>query len=127
VFIGGWLPPVELVGLIGAADLGVIPYSGRHSLNHRLCTPNKLFEFIEAGLPICANDLPELRRIVAGSGIGHVAPMESAADIANAIGDARARAERGCFPPEAFERAGLRYGWARQESELLGLYERLGC
>jgi len=127
VFISGWVPPVELVGLIAAADLGVIPYSGKHSLNHRFCTPNKLFEFIEAGLPICANDLPELRRIVGGSGIGHVAPMESSAEIADAIRDARERVGRGCYPPETFVRAGLRYGWAQQERELLGLYGKLGC
>src|SRR5664279_3615515 len=34
------------------------------TLNHRLSTPNKLFEALAAGVPIVASDLPELRRIV---------------------------------------------------------------
>ena len=46
-----------------AGELGIIPYQSI-DLNSRYCTPNKLFDFIVAGLPILANDLPELRKFV---------------------------------------------------------------
>lgn len=63
------VPQDELLGFTRAADLGVIPYQPI-CLNNRYCTPNKLFEFIAAGLPILASDLPELRRFVAGFDVG---------------------------------------------------------
>ncbi|MBP6103695.1 MAG: glycosyltransferase family 4 protein [Gammaproteobacteria bacterium] len=61
----------DLVALTAQADAGVIPYQAT-CLNNHLCTPNKLFEFIAAGIPILASDLPEIRKIVEGQAIGLV-------------------------------------------------------
>ena len=126
VFFGPWAPQTILPRFVRRADLGIIPYSGRGNLNNLYCSPNKLFEFIEARVPICANDLPELRRIVAGSDIGDVYPMDSAEEIAEAIRDCRARCERNEFTHEARETARDRYSWATQEGTLLRLYDELG-
>ncbi|MCP9488893.1 MAG: glycosyltransferase [Solirubrobacteraceae bacterium MAG38_C4-C5] len=41
--------------------------------NHRLALPNKVFEYLAAGVPVVVNDLPELRRLVGEHGIGWVA------------------------------------------------------
>ncbi len=59
-----------LLRYAASADVGIIPYSPRDELAVYWCTPNKLFEFIVAGLPILATDLPELRRYVGGQKIG---------------------------------------------------------
>ena len=48
----------------------VVPYQAT-CLNNFICTPNKMFEYIAAGLPILANDLPEMRKFIAGYDIGH--------------------------------------------------------
>lgn len=76
----------ELLDYSASADAGVIPYLAT-CLNNRYCTPNKLFEFIAAGLPVLASDLPELRRIVCehGIGIGTVGDMSSPTRIAALI------------------------------------------
>ncbi|WP_083929049.1 methyltransferase domain-containing protein [Hyphomicrobium zavarzinii] len=74
----------ELLQHSASADLGIIPYP-HVDMNSYFCTPNKLFEFIQAGLPILANSSPELIRFVKGNGFGHVAPMTSAEAIAEAI------------------------------------------
>jgi glycosyltransferase involved in cell wall biosynthesis len=63
------VPQAELLGYTASADLGVIPYQDT-CLNNRYCTPNKLFEFIAAGLPLIATDLPEISRIVSEYQIG---------------------------------------------------------
>ena len=70
-----------LLSYTQSADLGIIPYRPV-CLNTRFCTPNKLFEFIAAGLPIVASDLPELRRFVVGLDIGLVGDTASAQGIA---------------------------------------------
>ena len=67
-----------------SADVGIIPYP-HTDLNSYYCTPNKLFEFIQAGLPMIAQNSPELNRFVLENGIGYSQKMESAEDIAEAI------------------------------------------
>jgi glycosyltransferase involved in cell wall biosynthesis len=74
----------ELLSYSASADLGIIPYQST-CLNTHLCTPNKLFEFIAAGTPMLASDLPELRRLVADLGIGEVADLSTAQGIAAAV------------------------------------------
>ncbi|MES2984394.1 MAG: glycosyltransferase [Pseudomonadota bacterium] len=63
------VPQEQLLGYTASADLGVIPYRDI-CLNYRYCTPNKLFEFIAAGLPMVATDLPEISRLIAAHGLG---------------------------------------------------------
>ncbi|MBA4287947.1 MAG: hypothetical protein C0439_03060 [Pseudomonas sp.] len=81
------VPQAELLQHSASADLGIIPYP-HVDLNSYYCTPNKLFEFIQAGLPILANDSPELNRFVRSNGFGHSAVMKTPRDIARAIDDA---------------------------------------
>lgn len=113
------VPQRVLLDYTASADAGVIPYPGV-DINTIFCTPNKLFEFIAAGLPIIANDLPELRRFVADGGFGIVRPMTTAREIAAAI-DAFFATDQAGF------RERLRTGahemiWPAQTDVLLGTY-----
>jgi len=74
----------RLLEVTAAADAGIIPYQAI-CLNNYYCTPNKLFEFIAAGLPILASDLPELRRLVEGNQIGCVGNLGTPKAIAEMI------------------------------------------
>jgi glycosyltransferase involved in cell wall biosynthesis len=78
------VPQRELLRYTASADLGIIPYQAT-CLNNRYCTPNKLFEYVVAGLPMIATDLPELRRLIVGNGIGIVADTGSPQGIARAL------------------------------------------
>lgn len=81
------VPQNELLQHSASADMGIIPYP-HVDLNSYYCTPNKLFEFIQAGLPILANDSPELRRFVPDNAFGMVASMKNPREIARAIDNA---------------------------------------
>ncbi|SEC20547.1 Glycosyltransferase involved in cell wall bisynthesis [Pseudomonas anguilliseptica] len=74
----------RLLEVTAAADAGVIPYQAI-CLNNYYCTPNKLFEFIAAGIPILASDLPELRRLVEGNQIGCVGDLATPLAMAKMI------------------------------------------
>lgn len=78
------VPQKELIFWTASADVGIIPYP-HVDLNSYYCTPNKLFEFIQAGVPIIANDSPELRRFVHDTGFGKVGLMDSPESIARLI------------------------------------------
>ncbi|MCE5280381.1 MAG: glycosyltransferase family 4 protein [Planctomycetaceae bacterium] len=122
-------PPVSQTRLLGftrLADMGIIPYTDDGILNNRFCTPNKLFEFIAAGVPVCASDLPELRKIVKDQGIGEVYPMGSARQIASAVEDCLSRRQKGEFTAASMQAAQEKYSWVRQRQALLKVYQELG-
>lgn len=78
------VPQSELLALTASADFGIIPYQPT-CLNTYYCTPNKLFEYIAAKLPICASDLPELRRFVGGHEIGLIGDLSNARSAAELL------------------------------------------
>jgi glycosyltransferase involved in cell wall biosynthesis len=86
VYFHAAVPQDELLALTAAADGGVIPYQAT-CLNNRYCTPNKLFEYIAAGLPVLATDLPEIRRFVEGQQIGLVGDTGSPRKLAALLDD----------------------------------------
>ena len=75
------VPQEELLDLTAQADFGVIPYRDT-CLNNALCTPNKLFEFIMARVPIFATDLPEVRSAITRYNIGLLGDTSSATTFA---------------------------------------------
>ena len=117
------VPQSELLAWTSSADLGVIPYQPV-DLNNYYCSPNKLFEFIQAELPIVANDLPFLRDVVVGEGFGVVHKLEDPKDYAEAI--------LKLCDKESLERCKLRlkerksaYSWTAEEGKLLHIYDAL--
>ncbi len=56
-------PQSELPLWTSGATVGVIPYQ-EHGLNHKYCTPNKLWEYPNAGVPILASPRVELKKMV---------------------------------------------------------------
>lgn len=107
-----------------SADVGVIPYQPT-CLNNLYCTPNKLFEFVAAGLPMIATDLPELRRLIAGYDIGRLAGTGSPPELAAAIDALLGN-------PSEVERlrrnlieARRRLNWASEAERLVAIYRGL--
>jgi len=121
-----WVDPATLLAFTRHAHLGVIPYLGT-CLNNHLATPGKLFEYLEAGVPICANWLPEVDRILREGEFGACYEFSTPRAIASAISDALRRAEDGAFTGIRDESRKSPYRWAAHERSLLTLYESLGC
>lgn len=123
-----FLPPVSMNDMVDAAalgDIGIVPYRPV-SLNNELCTPNKVFEYMMAGLPMAASDLPELTRFVKENELGDVFDPDRPEDIARAIEHVLSS---GDFLREAGGRAARlarsRYNWEAEASRLLDLYRRV--
>jgi len=124
VYLHPAVPQSELIGVSAGADAGIIPYQAT-CLNNYYCTPNKLFEFIAAGIPILANDLPEIRRVVAGQAIGLVGAMKSPAEMANLIDQFFADEERLRNWKSRLAQVRAELCWEAEAPRLQGLFERL--
>lgn len=111
----------QLLEVTAAADAGVIPYQAI-CLNNYYCTPNKLFEFIAAGLPILASDLPELRRLVEGNQIGCVGDLATPPAIAKMIEQFFADELRLQFWRERLAVVRQEISWQREGESLKQLY-----
>jgi glycosyltransferase involved in cell wall biosynthesis len=120
------VPPDALLGWVAAADVVAMPIQPT-TLNHRLTTPNKLFEAMAVGVPVVASDLPGMAPIVRETGCGVVCDPTDPAAIAAAIRsilDAPAE-ERRAYRERALAAAHATYCWERQVEVLLDEYGRL--
>lgn len=72
-------PLPELGRWASGATIGVIPYEDS-GLNHRYCTPNKLWEYPGSGVPIVATKLVEIERLVGMYRMGWILPEQNPTD-----------------------------------------------
>jgi glycosyltransferase involved in cell wall biosynthesis len=105
-----------------SADAGIIPYPYTE-LNNYFCTPNKLFEFIVAGIPILANDLPELNRFVAQQGVGINLPLRTPKEISDAI-DSFFSLDNIAYRLRA-QSVSEKFTWDSQSEKLVNIYSAL--
>jgi glycosyltransferase involved in cell wall biosynthesis len=119
------VPPAELIEWVASADVAAMPIQPT-TLNHRLTTPNKLFEAIAAGVPVVASDLPGMAPIVRETGCGSVVDPTDPAAIAAAIREILdGSPERRAAIIDGLGRARETYSWERQVEILIAEYGRL--
>lgn len=112
----------DLACLTSAADLGVIPYHAI-DLNNRYCSPNKLFEFLAAGVPFVCNELPFLRAIIDTYRCGMVTDLSKPEAAAAAILSILERPIGLQALKGAAESAGRELSWEKEGAKLVALYE----
>lgn len=122
VFYHPAVPYSEILEHTGSADFGLLT-TENVCLNHYYCMPNKLFEYIQAGLPIISTDLFDCRRVIEKEEIGLILTEESANGYVEAVNRA-CEIENGHFD-EALKRAKEKYHWALEEKKLISLYQQL--
>ncbi|MCB9078069.1 MAG: glycosyltransferase family 4 protein [Anaerolineaceae bacterium] len=64
VRVVGYVPPADIPTYLAAADILVLPNSGKQEINRYYTSPLKLFEYMAARRPIVASDLPAVREIL---------------------------------------------------------------
>jgi glycosyltransferase involved in cell wall biosynthesis len=80
----GKMPYARMMDFTRNADLG-LTLDKDSNLNYRFSLPNKLFDYLHAGIPVLATDLPEVAAIVREHDCGVVLPQAAPDDIAQAV------------------------------------------
>lgn len=107
-----------------SADIGIQPIENT-CLNHFSTDSNKVFEYIMAGLPIVASDLPEIRKLIKSFHLGLLVKPGYGAELVSAIQQLVVdKHARNLFSANAFKAAKL-MNWEAQEKQLVNLYEKI--
>ncbi len=117
------VPPDRLLAEVAGADAGLALIEPA-CLSYRLTLPNKLFEYVLAGVPVVGSDLPMISSFVAEHGVGTTVDPEDVPAVARAV-------ER-VLDPERNERyrrataaSAPTLDWSNEREILAGVYRDL--
>jgi glycosyltransferase involved in cell wall biosynthesis len=120
------IPFPEVPAFIAGGRTGVVPLPDLPKFRTNL--PMKLFEYMAAGVPAVASDLPPARGLLDGSGAAMLVPAGDHDAFAAALADLLRHpgwaAELGARGREAVRE---RFHWEGEERRLVRLYARLLC
>ncbi|MDO5677578.1 MAG: glycosyltransferase [Propionibacteriaceae bacterium] len=110
----------ELIHYLGGADVAVHPMPGG-SPNHDQAMPNKLFEYLHAGLTFVTSDAKLLAQFVTDNGMGRVFRSHDAEDLGRQLTAALANP----VSKEHLRELAERHSWQHNESIILREFGRL--
>ncbi len=93
------------------------------NLNYKYSLPNKLFDYIQAQLPVLASDLPEVRKIVDQYAIGKITPSLSIDDLRNAMKSMVSNESQLALWKENLKFAASELCWENEEKKLLAIFK----
>ena len=110
-----------LLNYTSSADFGILFYEDT-CLNHRYCSPNKIFEYLMAGIPVLTSNLFEMRRLVESESVGLVAASNDSHGFMQAL--ERALDMDTEEMRENVRRVRQRFCWEEQEKVLRDVYAK---
>jgi len=125
ITVTGWQPYSKLYSYHLQSKIGIFLY--QHSPNNILAgPPNKLFNFMKAGLPIIASNLPETVNILDEIGSGITVRPDNIDEIERAalklLENPELREEMGQKGLKAFQE---KYNWQKEEQRLIQIYRKI--
>jgi glycosyltransferase involved in cell wall biosynthesis len=122
IFYHPSVSPDVLLAYTSSADFGILFYENT-CLNHFYCSPNKIFEYLMAGLPVIVSNLFEMKRLVESHGFGIVANEDTTQFLRTAIDQILIMDYDQLV--ENVNLAKNMYNWENQEKTLLNVYTNL--
>ncbi|MFC1542945.1 glycosyltransferase [Candidatus Neomarinimicrobiota bacterium] len=118
-YLAGPMEYEALLPWIQGADVGICLIENT-CLSYYLAAPSKLYQYMQAGIPVIGSDFPEFRLVFREADCGLLADPEDESALTNAFRgmatDEKLRREKG----SAGRRAAMeRYNWEREQEVLL--------
>ncbi len=124
IYYHGFLNRNEVSKLLGSSIAGIVTYLP--SANHIKAQPNKLFEYMSAGIPVIASNFPLWKEIVEGNNCGICVDPENPIKIAEAVNYIKSHPQKAREMGINGQKAVIKkYNWLQEEKKLLDLYNTL--
>jgi glycosyltransferase involved in cell wall biosynthesis len=120
VEFAGAVSPDELIETISEASVGLALIQPI-CLSYRMSLPNKVFEYVAAGLPVLGSDLPAISALVNEHRIGLLAEPGEVGDVAAKLGEMLEPERNSAFRDAARAAAGELH-WDREAERLADEY-----
>ena len=120
----GPVPTHELIQWTASADLGIATIVGK-SKSYLFSMPNKLFEYVMAGLPVIASNYPDMQAFVQKNDLGLTCDPESADEIKASINFMIDNPIQRKQFAEHSKVASKKYNWQVEQQTLLAIYNEL--
>jgi glycosyltransferase involved in cell wall biosynthesis len=120
----GYLSRSEVADLMARCKAGVVTF--HPAPNHVDAQPNKMFEYMSAGLPVIASDFPLWEEIIEGSECGICVDPQNPEDIADSIQyliDNSQHAEQ--MGKNGIKAVKKKYNWDIENKKLINIYENI--
>jgi glycosyltransferase involved in cell wall biosynthesis len=117
-------PVLSLRKYTAAADLG-ITLDKDTNINYRFSLPNKLFDYIQAGIPILASNLPEVRRVIESYQVGRISEDHNPKNIAKHIDEMLNDEEANSQWKINLEKASKELNWEKEKEKLLRIFRAI--
>jgi glycosyltransferase involved in cell wall biosynthesis len=124
VLFTGPVPYAELPDYTAGADVGCALIED-YGMSYRYARPNKLFEYIQAGIPVLVSDLPAMREVLERRPVGSIVDLSEPAAL---VAAGRRLIEDTEFYNECVDQcsvAASEYHWGMEETKLQRLFEQL--
>ncbi|SFH81083.1 Glycosyltransferase involved in cell wall bisynthesis [Tindallia magadiensis] len=118
----GPVAPHEVTSYAATADLGVAPIENA-CLSYYYCSPNKVFEYINAKIPVITSNFPEMERVVQEYEIGCTFNPEDAQDIAKAAETVLENEALRTKMAHNTAAASKAYNWENEADKLIKIYQ----
>ncbi len=117
------MAPAALADYTALCDVGC-SLEKDTNINYRYCLPNKLFDYMNAGIPCVVSDLPEMARVVREAGVGLVVTEHSPHAIAEAVNNLLNDSALYSQCAVCAKQAAQHYCWENEEAVLRKIYLR---
>lgn len=113
------IPKNELMHYTYNSDIG-LSIDKNTNLNYYYSLPNKIFDYINAGVPILASHLPEIEKIIRTYNIGTFIPDHTPKSIADSLNTVLFSSELSQFKKNTLK-AKEELNWSKEKLKLLNL------
>jgi glycosyltransferase involved in cell wall biosynthesis len=118
------VPPGALIQFARSADFGLCPLETQWE-SYALALPNKVFEYLQSGLPIIHSGSDEVRRLLDQYGVGRWFAEGDAAALAAVVQQWLANPAECGRLREHCRRAAAELHWDNEQRELLAIYSQV--
>jgi glycosyltransferase involved in cell wall biosynthesis len=120
------VPYAELLDWTASADMGLTIFQPGYTRSIRYCLPNKLFEYLMAGLPVLSSQLDAIAELLKTYDVGRVLPSLAPSDIGAAINALLAEpASLARMRNNALKAAREEFHWDNEKRTLIELYHTI--